>query len=110
MGELAGACGSGFSDWRTLLYVPEGLTSMDSGYLLVEERANPVASLSPRLWPTPWYGYAVDPFEETVLVRLGGYGLEEFEYAEEPVDALEAWRKGLGEVAACPSRGRLEYW
>ena len=43
----------------------------------------------PRLCPAPLYEYPLDAVEETVLVRLGGKGLEDIEYAEEMVEALE---------------------
>jgi hypothetical protein len=45
---------------------------------------------------------------ECVLDLLGGYWLEVPEYAEEPVEAVEVWRSGEGEAAACPSRVRGE--
>jgi hypothetical protein len=48
--------------------------------------------------------------EDNVLVRLGGYGFDEFEYAEEFEEALEAWRRGEGDVAEWPSLLRGEYW
>jgi hypothetical protein len=38
-----------------------------------------------------------------VLVLLGVYGLEEFEYADEPDEAVEPCLKGLGEAAVCPN-------
>lgn len=58
------------------------------------------ASLYPRLWPAPKVLIMLlEPLEETVLVRLGGNGLEAFEYADELVEALEACLKGLGELA-----------
>lgn len=38
-----------------------------------------------------------DTSEDTVLVRLGGFDPNE-EYAEEDVDAVEPWRRGLGAV------------
>jgi hypothetical protein len=44
---------------------------------------------------------------DCVLDRLGGYW---FEWFDEPLEAVEAWRSGEGEVAGCPSlvRGVVE--
>ncbi len=47
-------------------------------------------SLIPRLWPDPFCSYALELIEETVLVRLGGNGLEDEEYADELVEAFDA--------------------
>lgn len=48
----------------------------------------PVASLSPLLCPA----YPLEAVDESVLVRLSSKAPEEFEYAEETVDAFEGWR------------------
>lgn len=49
------------------------------------------------------------PFEallDWVLVRLGGYLFVPLEDADEPLEAVEVWRSGEGDVAGCPSRVR----
>jgi hypothetical protein len=47
-----------------------------------------------------------DAWLDAVLDLLGGYWFEAPEYAEEPVEAVEVWRSGEGEVVWCPSRVR----
>lgn len=51
---------------------------------------------------------APKPFEallDCVLDRLGGL----FEFVEEPLETVEAWRSGEGEVVECPSLVRGVY-
>lgn len=59
-------------------------------------------SLIPRLWPAPFCPNALELLEETVLVRLGGNGFENEEYADELVEAFDAvWRRGLDLPGEC---------
>ena len=44
----------------------------------------------PRLWPAPEFWIVLDAVEDMVLVRLKRKGLEEEEYVEELVEALDA--------------------
>lgn len=73
------------------MYPGSGLASWLPGRLLglslIPERGMSITSLSPRLWPLYWY--PLDAVEEIVLVRLGA-NTEEFDHADEDVEALEA--------------------
>ena len=84
-----GACGNGLSDCLTLLYPPAAVISGCLIPSLVDGRVGDV-SLMPRLWPAPEFGFALDAVEDMVLVRLRRKGLEEEEYVEELVEALDA--------------------
>ncbi len=53
----------------------------------MEEYVMTAASLIPRLC---WY--PLEAVDESVLVRLSSNTPEEFEYADEAVEALEGWR------------------
>jgi hypothetical protein len=95
--EAWGACWSGFKDFRMLEYASAGSS--------VCGRDSAVASLRPRRCPVD--PNPLDALLDCVLDRLGGYW---FEWFDEPLEAVEAWRSGEGEVAGCPSlvRGVVE--
>lgn len=64
-------------------------------------RERAVASLSPRRCdsePKP-----LEALLDCVLERLGGYW---FEWLEEPLDAVDVWRSGEGDVAEWPGLER----
>jgi hypothetical protein len=63
-----------------------------------------LASLFPRKWPRL---LRIDPWEDTVLVRLGANELDATEYAEEFVEAVESCRNGLVDCAGRSVWARL---